>query len=138
MLSKRPINILEAEPSPSQTLTSLSFRVHIDPATGLLSTSQAGLQAQALDYESQGQCVKAAKCMLRFLLLAQRLEAEPEGEWKRIGTEALTVIEGHATGYLKNEKTKGAGRLIKALEKWLEQGGRTRDRRWHQIRVLHL
>jgi hypothetical protein len=76
--------------------------------------------------------------MLRFLLLAQRLEAEPEGEWKRIGTEALTVIEGHATGYLKNEKTKGAGRLIKALEKWLEQGGRTRDRRWHQIRVLHL
>lgn len=138
MQFKRPINTLEVEPSPSQTLTSLSFRVHIDPTSGLLSTSQAGLQAQALEYESQGQVIKSVKCMLRFMLLAQRLETEPEAEWKRMGAEACTVIEAHVTDYLKNEKTKGAGRLIKALDKWLEQGGRMRDRRWHQIRVLQL
>lgn len=138
MQFKRPINILEAEPSTTQTLTSLSFRVHIDPASGLLSNSQAGLQAQALEYESQGQTLKSVKCMLKFLMLAQELEAGPETEWKRMGAEAFTVIEAYVTDDLKNEKTKRAGRLIKALDKWLEQGGRMRDRRWHQIRVLHL
>lgn len=138
MQSKRPINILEAEPSPAQTLTSLSFQVHIDPASGLLSTSQAGLQAQALEYESHGQTLKSVKCMLRFLMLAQKLEAGPEAEWKRMGAEAFTVIEAHVADDLKNEKTKRAGRLIKALDKWLERGGRMRDRRWHQIRVLQL
>lgn len=138
MQSKRPINVLEAEPSPSQSLSSLSFRVHIDPCSDLLSTAQTGLQVQALDYESKGQFIKAAKYMLRCLLLAQRLEAQPETEWKRIGAEVFTVIEGNAVEMIKNGKPKGAGRLIKAMDKWLENGGGLKDRRWHQVRVLQL
>jgi hypothetical protein len=62
----------------------------------------------------------------------------PAPELKKQASEALTIIESSVATALKAKKHAQAGKLIRIVEKAIEGGLVTAQKRWHRIRLLHL
>lgn len=123
---------LDVEPAVRSSLSSIP----ISPSLSQSAEGAASLHAQACAYATEGRIVKASKVMLDYLVAAAA--SVPVSDLKKPGSEILTVIESCVAAGLKAKKVTQAGKLIRVIEKAMEKGVITAQKRWHRIRLLHL
>lgn len=124
--------VLEVEPAVRSSLSVIPLAEALRQETGGL----ASLHAQACALAGEGRMVKAARVMLDYMVKAAALVQAQE--LKKHASEVLTIIESNAVAALKNKRNAQAGKLIRVIEKAIESGLVTAQKRWHRIRLLHL